>query len=107
MMFPVFTSAVMRPSKTLIVTPISLTNDSFWGSIVSGSAATRVVSSPLGSASAPAPVFGPLPCWVQAATTRLKRVTSAKSGQMRLRVWVKFSPPSPFLLGYGAILGHS
>src|SRR5947207_12967743 len=26
---------------------------------------------------------------------------------MRLRVRVKIPPPSPFLLGYGAILGHS
>ena len=25
---------------------------------------------------------------------------------MRLRVGVKIPPPSPFLLGYGAILGH-
>src|SRR2546428_11799886 len=40
----------MRDSKTIMVCATSLTNDSFCGSIVSGSAPVLVVSSPFGSA---------------------------------------------------------
>src|SRR5437667_10798495 len=105
--FPVVTSAVMSGSNTLMLTPISFTNDSTCGSMVSGSALILVVSSPLGSAWSPPPLaLGPPPVCVQAPTTNARSVMSDKSGQMRLRVWVKIPPPSPFLLGYGAILGH-
>ena len=54
----VFASSRMRPSKTIMVWATSLTNDSFCGSMVSGSEPVFVVSSPFGSA---APACGP-PC---------------------------------------------
>src|SRR5438093_2304230 len=52
-------------------------------------------SSPLGSACPPPPVVGPPPCCVQAPATSPTRVRRVTSGQMRLRVAVKFPPPSP------------
>src|SRR5881397_1711527 len=53
-----------------------------------------VTSSPLGSAApAPPPVLGPPPCCVQALTTSPTSVRSDRSGQMRLRVWVKIRLP--------------
>src|SRR2546430_4653293 len=77
-----------------MVTPISWTNDSTWGSIVAGSVPMLVTSSPLGSAAlAPPPVLGPPPCCVQALTTSPTSVRSDRSGQMRLRVWVKIRLP--------------
>jgi hypothetical protein len=105
--FPVLRSKVMSASKVLMMMPISLTNEACCGSMLSGSAAIRVLSSPFGSASAAPPVVGPPP-GVQADTTRAKRAKSA-IGQMRLRVRVKIPPPSSsfFLLGYVPILGHS
>src|SRR5438477_6237918 len=51
--FSVLGSNVMRASKTCIVCATSLTNDSFCGSIVSGSEPVLVVISPLASRFAP------------------------------------------------------
>src|SRR6267378_2195487 len=77
-----------------MVTPISWTNDSTCGSIVAGSVPMLVTSSPLGSAAlAPPPVLGAPPCGVQALTTSPTSVRSDRSGQMRLRVWVKIRLP--------------
>jgi len=48
----VFGSNAMRASKTIMVWATSLTNDSFCGSIVSGSPPVLVFSTPFGSMAA-------------------------------------------------------
>src|SRR2546423_8110498 len=78
----------MSASKTIMVCATSLTNDSFWGSIVSGSPPVLVFSSPFGS-TADALLAALLPCPPWQAVTIIETATSiTKSDQSRERVWV-------------------